>query len=197
MKLVVGLGNPGKKYQHTRHNIGFRIIDRIAEQNNVLVTRKCCDALVGEWILDGEKIVLVKPQTYMNRSGEAIRSLLRKFGALAQDMVVVYDDLDLPLGRIRVRSGGSAGGHRGALSILESLAGATFLRVRLGIGRPPEGVDPADFVLATFKPEEAETVGMLINQGAKAVVYLLREGLERTMREFNRGIEGSGSVRCN
>ena len=186
MKLVVGLGNPGKKYQHTRHNIGFRVIDRIAEQHDVSVARKCCDALVGEGIVDGEKMVLVKPQTYMNRSGEAIQGLLRKFRASAQEMVVVYDDLDLPFGRVRVRRGGSAGGHRGAMSILESLAGAPFFRVRLGIGRPPEGVEPAEFVLSGFTPEEAQTVGSLIDQGANAVVYLLREGGERTMREFNR-----------
>jgi PTH1 family peptidyl-tRNA hydrolase len=187
VKLVVGLGNPGKKYQQTRHNIGFRVIDRIAEEHDVLVTKRCCDALVGEWIVDGETIVLVKPQTYMNRSGAAIQGLLRKFRASAQEMVVVYDDLDLPFGRLRVRSGGSAGGHRGALSILESLAGAPFFRVRLGIGRPPEGVDPADFVLAPFNPEEAKGVGALIDEGAKAVISLLREGGERTMREFNRG----------
>jgi len=193
---VVGLGNPGKKYQQTRHNIGFRVIDRIAEQHNVSVGKKYCDALVGEWTLDGEKIVLVKPQTYMNRSGAAIQGLLRKFRASAQEMVVVYDDIDLPFGRMRVRSGGSAGGHRGALSILESLAGASFPRIRLGIGRPPEGVDPADFVLATFKPEEGEAVETLIDQGAKAVVYLLREGVEKTMREFNRGVDLAGSARC-
>jgi len=183
---VVGLGNPGKKYQHTRHNIGFRVIDRVAEQHDVSVTKRCCDALVGEGIVGGEKFVLVKPQTYMNRSGAAIQGLLRKFRASAQEMVVVYDDIDLPFGRIRVRSGGSAGGHRGALSILESVAGTPFFRVRLGIGRPPEGVDPADFVLASFSPEEAEAVWALIDQGAKAVLSLLREGGERTMREFNR-----------
>jgi len=153
----------------------------------VSVKTRCCDALVGEWIIDGEKILLVKPQTYMNRSGEAIQGLLRKFRASAKDMVVIYDDIDLPLGRIRVRPGGSAGGHRGALSILESLAGAPFFRIRLGIGRPPEGVDPADFVLAAFTAEEAEPVGALVEHAVNAVICLLREGGERAMHEFNRG----------
>jgi PTH1 family peptidyl-tRNA hydrolase len=186
VKLVVGLGNPGKKYQHTRHNIGFRVIDHIAAQQGVSVNKKRCDSLVGEWILAGEKILLVKPQTYMNRSGEAIKGLLREFRASGREMVVVYDDLDLPFGRIRVRPGGSAGGHRGALSILESLAGAAFFRVRVGIGRPPEGVDPADFVLTAFTSDEVEHLNALIDRAANAVICLLREGGERAMLEFNR-----------
>jgi PTH1 family peptidyl-tRNA hydrolase len=186
VKLVVGLGNPGKKYQRTRHNIGFRVIDHIAVQQGVSISKKRCDSLVGEWILGGEKIVLVKPQTYMNRSGEAIKGLLREFRASGQQMIVVYDDLDLPFGRIRVRPGGSAGGHRGALSILESLAGAPFFRVRIGIGRPPEGVDPADFVLAAFTTDEAEHLDVMVDRAADAVICFLREGGERAMLEFNR-----------
>lgn len=186
MKLVVGLGNPGKRYHQTRHNIGFRVIDHIAAQQGVSVNKKRCESLVGEWIWEGEKILLAKPQTYMNRSGEAIKRLLREVHATGQEMVVVYDDLDLPFGRIRIRPGGSAGGHRGALSILESLAGAPFFRLRVGIGRPPEGVDPVDFVLAPFTSEEAGYLDALVDRAANAVLCLLREGGERAMLEFNR-----------
>ena len=146
MKLIIGLGIPGKKFERTRHNLGFLIVDHIAQQNEVAVKRKLCGALVGEFSDHGERFLLVKPQAYMNRSGEPVGELLGRFHANADDMVVVYDDLDLPFGRVRIRPKGSAGGHRGVLSIMEELAGASFYRVRVGIGRPPEGVDPVDYV---------------------------------------------------
>lgn len=188
MKLVAGLGNPGRKYEQTRHNLGFRVVDHIAKQNDVTIKKKSGDSLVGGWTLDGEKILLVKPQTYMNRSGEAIRGLLKESRISAQDLVVVYDELDLPFGRIRIRPGGSAGGHRGALSILESLAGAAFFRVRVGIGRPPDGVDPTHFVLDVFTADEAKHLETLVDRAAQAVICLLREGAETAMGRFNRTV---------
>ena len=186
MKLIVGLGNPGKKYQRTRHNLGFLVIDRLAKQNGIAVKTRLCDALVGKGSGNGEKILLAKPQTFMNRSGAAVKNLLWEFGASAEDLVVVYDDLDLPFGRIRIRLNGSAGGHHGILSIMESLAGAPFCRVRVGIGRPPEGMDAVDYVLEPFNAAESGELLEKIYRVAASVDCILSEGVERAMERFNR-----------
>jgi PTH1 family peptidyl-tRNA hydrolase len=166
--------------------LGFLIVDYVAKQNEVAVKRKLCSALVGESSDHGEKFLFVKPQTYMNRSGEPVKELLRRFHATADDVVVVYDDLDLPFGRIRIRPKGSAGGHRGVLSVMEELAGASFYRVRVGIGRPPQGVDPVDYVLQPFEAEETAALGGVISRAAEAVMSLLREGSQPAMERFNR-----------
>ena len=186
MKLVVGLGNAGKRYERTRHNLGFLIVDHIAKRNQVAVKRKLRDALVGEWLSAREKILLVKPQTFMNRSGEPVKGLLRKFRATADDLVVIYDDLDLPFGRIRIRPRGSAGGHRGLLSIMEGLGGAPFYRIRVGIGRPPEGIDAVDYVLEPFSAEETAELGAVVSRACEAVISLLHDGGQRAMEQFNR-----------
>ena len=186
MKLVVGLGNPGRKHERTRHNLGFSIIDRVAEQHQVAVKSKFCEAMVGEWSNDGERVLLVKPQTYMNRSGESVKCLLDHFRLAPEDLIVIYDDLDLAFGRIRIRPMGGAGGHRGLLSILESLSGAQFYRVRIGIGRPPEGIDPVDFVLEPFTLQEIEQVDEVVSRASEAVMSLLREGGQRAMEQYNR-----------
>jgi peptidyl-tRNA hydrolase, PTH1 family len=186
VKLVVGLGNRGRKYERTRHNLGFLVIDRLAAENGVAVKRKFCDALIGEWGIDGERILLAKPQGYMNRSGDSVKALLEEFRVSAKDLVVVYDDLDLPFGRIRIRPKGSAGGHRGVLSVMESLAGGSFCRVRIGIGRPPEGMDAADYVLEPFSPEEAAKLDDVVSRGSEAVIASLSDGVERAMEKFNR-----------
>ncbi len=186
MKLVVGLGNPGRKYERTRHNLGFLVVDHVARQNEVAIQKKLGDALIASWTAGGEKVVLAKPQTFMNLSGGAVRALMGKFGAIAEDLVVVCDDLDLPFGRIRIRPKGSAGGHRGLLSITEHLAGAAFARIRVGIGRPPEGIDSADYVLQPFSSEEKVGLDALIDRAAAAVVSLLRYGTRRAMERYNR-----------
>ena len=186
MKLIVGLGNPGKKYQRTRHNLGFLVVDRFAQQHRVEVKKKLCDALVGEWRDDGERVILAKPQTFMNRSGLVVKELLQEYCGTVEDLLVVYDDLDLSLGRIRIRAKGSAAGHRGILSILENLSGAPFSRLRVGIGRPPEGVDPADYVLSPFASEEAAEVDKFVGRAAEAVDCFLRDGLQRAMEVYNR-----------
>jgi PTH1 family peptidyl-tRNA hydrolase len=185
VKLIVGLGNPGKKYQWTRHNLGFRVVDWIAASRGIQIGVETCDALIGEWSEKGERIVLAKPQTYMNRSGESVRELLGEFHVTPDNLVVVYDDLDLPFGRIRIRTRGSAGGHLGLASILQSLAGAPFARVRVGIGRPPEGVEAADYVLDSFDAAQAGHLGDLIGRAGDAVLTLLRDGSEAAMRAFN------------
>ena len=186
MKLIVGLGNPGRKYDQTRHNIGFRVVDDIAEQNSIAIQKRSCNSLVGELMIMGERLLLAKPQTYMNLSGHAVKALLKSSRCSPENMVVIYDELDLPFGRIRVRFKGSAAGHRGAMSIMESLAGAPFYRVRVGIGRPPLGVEPADFVLKPFSPGEVEQLEGVIDRAAKAALCIFQEGGQRAMGKFNR-----------
>jgi PTH1 family peptidyl-tRNA hydrolase len=186
VKLIVGLGNPGKKYQGTRHNLGFMIADRIARENQFPIKKKLCGALVGEWLNDGERVLVAKPQLFMNRSGESVQALLDQFQLEPADLVVICDDLDLPFGRIRLRPSGGAGGHRGVLSIIESLGEGGFYRVRVGIGRPPEGVDPVDFVLERFTVQELDQLEDTVSRASKAVHSLLREGGSRAMEQFNR-----------
>jgi PTH1 family peptidyl-tRNA hydrolase len=186
VKLIVGLGNPGKKYQPTRHNLGFLVVDRIAARQAITVDSEICDALAGEWLEHRERILLAKPQTYMNRSGAVVSALLRRFDCLPADLIVVYDDVDLPFGRIRIRAQGSAGGHRGLASIVEYLDAGDFPRVRVGIGRPPEGIETADYVLQPFDADQAAGLNELIDKASDAVLALLRDGSEAAMRDFNR-----------
>jgi PTH1 family peptidyl-tRNA hydrolase len=162
------------------------VVDRFASEKRVTVKEKKYHSLIGSWQMNGEKVLLVKPQTYMNRSGEAIRTLFRYFPVALQDLVVIHDDLDLPLGRIRMRPRGRAGGHQGVLSILEALEGEDFFRVRLGIGRPPAGVDPSDFVLDPFPLKETDLVDEAVSKAADALESLLQEGSHRAMERFNR-----------
>jgi len=186
VKIVLGLGNPGKKYERTRHNLGFLVVDRIASENSIAVKKRKCNSLVGDWQTDRRKVLLVKPLIYMNRSGEVVRDLLHRFAVSVKDLLVIHDDLDLPFGRIRIRPRGGAGGHRGVLSILEAIGEEGFFRVRVGIGRPPPGVDPTDFVLEVFSPEETSHLDRVISKAADAVESLLAEGSQRAMERFNR-----------
>jgi peptidyl-tRNA hydrolase, PTH1 family len=186
VKLIVGLGNPGALYERTRHNVGFMILDRIAAQTHIAIEQRLCDALVGEGTIEGRSVVLAKPQTYMNRSGQAVACVLRQKALPPDDLIVINDDLDLPFGRIRVRPNGSAGGHRGLVSIAEELAAATFSRVRLGIGRPPENCEVIDYVLENFTATELEQLDGILERSADAIRCLLREGIDRTMATYNR-----------
>jgi len=186
VKIVVGLGNPGKRYERTRHNLGFLVVDRIAAARGISIGAKKHQSLVGDWQVESEKVLLVKPQTYMNRAGDAVGALFRYFPVSVQDLVVIHDDLDLPFGRIRIRPRGSAAGHRGVLSITEVLGDEGFFRVRMGIGRPPVGVDPTDYVLQAFSPEEVAQLEPIVSRAADGVETLLREGPRRAMEKFNR-----------
>jgi PTH1 family peptidyl-tRNA hydrolase len=185
MKLIVGLGNPGEEYQRTRHNIGFQVVNCIAASRAVAIRRELCGALTGEWTEDSTRIVLAKPQTYMNRSGASVKDLLTEFNASPADLVVIYDDLDLPFGRIRIRPQGGAGGHRGMASILDDLGGADFVRVRIGVGRPPEGIEAADYVLSPFTAAEADRLDGVIERAVDATLTVVRQGTEAAMRAFN------------
>jgi PTH1 family peptidyl-tRNA hydrolase len=186
VKAVLGLGNPGRKYARTRHNLGFAVVDRIAAEHRISIKTEKCRSLMGEWQAGSERILLAKPQTYMNLTGAAVAEVLRYFPVTSGDLVVICDDLDLPLGRIRIRARGGAGGHRGLQSILETVGDENFLRVRIGIGRPPAGVEPTDYVLQRFTEEELETVDQSVGRAAEAVDCLLIEGTSRAMEKFNR-----------
>jgi PTH1 family peptidyl-tRNA hydrolase len=184
--VVVGLGNPGRRYQATRHNVGFRVVDRVALRWRVAVAREVHRALVGEARRDEERVLLVKPQTYMNESGLAVASVQRFYRVDAAHLVVVHDDVDLEVGRIRIRSGGRAGGNRGVESLIAVLGEPGFLRVKVGVGRPPTGPVPPNYVLSVPPPSEAAALEEAEERAADAVEMLLAEGPDRAMNRINQ-----------
>jgi PTH1 family peptidyl-tRNA hydrolase len=187
MILIVGLGNPGKEYALSRHNIGFRCLDRFSSEHGIEMRRKRAKALVGSGTVDGVKVILAKPQTFMNNSGDSIQLLLHENGLLPQDLVVVYDDMDLPLGKVRIRPGGSAGGHHGIESTIRMLSCSDFPRVRVGIGRPNNHeINGINHVLGRFYPDEEKTVEEAISQVSKALHVFLVGGMDKAMNQFNR-----------
>jgi PTH1 family peptidyl-tRNA hydrolase len=185
-RLIVGLGNPGPQYARHRHNLGYMALDRFAERHGLRFARREANALVAVGSYEGVPIVLAKPQTFMNLSGGPVRALIRRYARGPDDLVVVYDDLDLPLGRLRVRRDGSHGGHNGMRDIIGALGGAPFPRVRLGIGRPPSGEDPVEHVLRPFTPDERPIAEALLDDAVAALEHLLREGTDSAMNVFNR-----------
>lgn len=185
MKLIVGLGNPGREYAGTRHNVGFDVADEVAGRMGVAFRRSWrFPADLAEGTLEGERVLLVKPRTYMNRSGEAVAPLMNKKGVSPSDLIVVVDDVDLPLGRLRLRKFGSAGGHNGLKSIIASIGSEQFPRVRIGIGRD-SARDTADHVLGRFTPEERPVIAEATRRAADAIAVAIRSGWERAMNEFN------------
>lgn len=186
MNIIVGLGNPGKEYEHTRHNIGFCVIDALAEAYRINVTDKKHKALIGKGMIDGKKVVLAKPQTYMNLSGESIRALLDYYKADERsELIVIYDDISLDVGKLRIRKKGSAGGHNGIKSILAHLGHDEFTRIKIGVGDKPKGCDLADYVLGRFGAKERETIEESMARAEEAVVSVLRDGADRAMNLFN------------
>lgn len=191
MKIIIGLGNPGRGYEHNRHNIGFHCINHLGRQHSIQVKKNRCQSQVGSGIICGEEVLLVKPKTYVNRSGDAVGKLLKEFKAKPQDILVICDDLNLPLGKLRIRPSGSAGGHNGLKSIIASIASEDFPRIRIGIGRPlSEGElqsDDAviDHVLGDFLPDERETMKTAVNRAAEAVECLISEGITSAMNKYN------------
>jgi len=185
MKLIIGLGNPGRRYRGTRHNVGAEVVARLAQRLRVEIDEADGFAEVGRGTLDGVRVLLARPQTYVNVTGAAVRDLRRRHRLQPQDILVVVDDLDLPLGRIRLRPRGSAGGHNGLRSIIEALGTSEFPRLRVGVGRPPEGVDPAAYVLTRFTPQERQALEAALDRAAEALVVAVREGIEPAMSRFN------------
>jgi peptidyl-tRNA hydrolase, PTH1 family len=185
--LIVGLGNPGKEYESTRHNLGFMLIDKLAHDEGISVNRRECSALIGRGEIEGTRTTLVKPQTFMNLSGQAVACLLAKINdeSPIKQLVVISDDLALPLGTIRIRERGSAGGHNGLKSIIASIGTNEFVRLRIGIQPEHPISDSKRFVLDTFSRSERPIVAETIEQGAKALRTIIRDGALKAMSEFN------------
>lgn len=185
MKIVVGIGNPGKQYAATRHNVGFMVVERMAEDRGGVSWRRRFDALAAELRVGGAPCVLMKPETYVNESGRAVGAAVKWFRADLQDVLVVCDDLNLPLGRLRIRSGGGSGGHNGLASVAERLGSEDVPRLRIGIGLPEAGADDKEFVLSPFAAEERDAVNDAVACAVQAVEMWLRSGLERCQNAYN------------
>lgn len=184
MRLIVGLGNPGEEYAKTRHNMGFRVVDELAHRWGLRFQRGKWRSLVAAGSAHGQSIVLLKPQTYMNDSGQAVGGAVAFYKLAPGDLLVVYDEIDLPLGRLRLREQGSHGGHNGVRSIIQHLHTQEFPRLRVGVGRPQRG-DAADHVLSTFRKHEQPIADELVQRAADAVEVVLKDGLVAAMNRFN------------
>lgn len=183
--IIVGLGNPGSQYARTRHNVGFWCIDRLADKNSIALSRRHRTAQLGEGTIEGHRVVLAKPRTFVNRSGEAATYLLARFRVSPQELLVIFDDIALPSGALRLRLGGSAGGHNGVTSIIEALGTRELPRLRIGIGHPPEGADQVAYVLGAMSEEEQRAADDAVERAAQAVATVLADGITAAMNRFN------------
>jgi len=185
MKMIVGLGNPGKQYEQTRHNIGFMVIDELSSSFNIPLTQAKFKGIYGLGVYNGTKVLLLKPLTYMNLSGESIRAVLDYYQIELEDLLVIYDDLDLPVGKIRLRQKGSSGGHNGIKSTVAHLGTQEFNRIRIGIDRPQPGMSVPDYVLGKFRPEERVLVQEAVRKSADACEAWLKKPFIQVMNEYN------------
>jgi len=186
MWLIVGLGNPGHRYARTRHNLGFMVMDRVASDSGVPMNGSACQALTGQGQLEGESILLAKPQTFMNRSGVAVSCLVTDWGIPLSQVFVIVDDFALPLGKLRLRVRGSDGGHNGLKSIIEALGTERFPRLRLGIHPPEREIrDAVEFVLSPFTSDERDAVELMIERAQAVIRTVLREGFDQAMTKYN------------
>ena len=183
-RLIIGLGNPGPKYQWTRHNAGFMVLDHLSRVMGVAVAKKSFSGLYGEGSWHGDRLLLLKPQTFMNLSGRSAAEALRFHKLTNADLIVIHDDLDIPFGRVKIKEGGGHGGHNGLRSLMQELGGGDFVRVRVGVGRPVRG-DAADYVLANFSPAEMAGLPTLLDGVVDLIGELVRNGLPRTMSLYN------------
>jgi len=183
--LIIGLGNPGKGYRLTRHNVGFRVVDCFAREQGIQFKKRSGGAQIGEGRVGRQKVVLAKPLTYMNKSGVAVRKLVEGLGIPLDRLVVVHDDLDLACGRMKIKDRGGHGGHKGVQSIIEQLGSAAFLRVKVGIGKPPSHEEGADYVLSPFAAEERPLVKESVEQAAEAIEIVIRSGKDQAMNTYN------------
>ena len=189
MYIIVGLGNPTKEYDNTRHNIGFAAIDMLADKYGIAVNDVKHKALIGKGVIHGNKVILVKPLTYMNLSGEAVRAVIDYYKIdEQQELLVIYDDISLAPGQLRIRMKGSAGGHNGIKSIISHLGGQEFLRIKVGVGEKPRGYDLADYVLGHFTKEEKDSMEQAKKRAAEAAAMLVSGDIETAMNEFNRKV---------
>ncbi len=186
MIIIAGLGNPGKQYDKTKHNVGFWVIDKLAKEYNIEVRKFKHKALIGEGNIAGKKVLLVKPQTYMNLSGESIREIIKFYKVPLEQFYVIYDDTSLPLSNVRIREKGSAGGHNGIKNIIAHLGTDIFLRIKVGIGEKPNGWDLADYVLAPFSKDEEPLILSGVDKAYHAVELLLTKGIKEAMNQTNQ-----------
>ena len=186
ISAIAGLGNPGKEYENTRHNAGFRVVERIAAGCGVALQVRKFKANWGNGAVEGRKILLIQPLTYMNRSGEAVGELLRYFGVRAEELLVIHDDLDLSCGKLKLARGGGAGGHKGVISIIQHLGTGDFARLKLGIGKPAHGEPVESFVLDPAYPEEREESHATIALAEEAARFAVASGLSEAMNRYNR-----------
>ncbi len=187
MFIIVGLGNPGKEYTNTRHNIGFDVIDALADVAGISVMEKKHKAIIGKGVLDGQKVILAKPQTYMNLSGESVREIIDYYKVdEEQELIVISDDISLDVGNIRVRKKGSAGGHNGLKNIIAHLGHDTFMRVKMGVGEKPKGYDLADYVLGHFTAEERKVMNEAAKSATEAIRMIMAGDVDKAMNEFNK-----------
>lgn len=187
MFIIAGLGNPDRQYQGTRHNVGFDVIDLLSEKYNIAVDTKKHRAYIGKGIIEGQKVILAKPQTYMNLSGESIRSLVDFYKTDPEtELLVIYDDVSLDVGQIRIRKKGSAGGHNGIKSIIAHLGTSVFARIKIGVGEKPRGYDLADYVLGKFSKGERQQMEEGYIEAAEAAAEIVCGGIERAMNEHNK-----------
>lgn len=186
MKVIVGLGNPGKKYAQTRHNIGYRVVDFLGEKINCPISHEDFYGRIGYGRIGEEKVCLMKPMTYMNLSGKAVKSIMDYYALAPHDFLIILDDVELPLGVLRLRPQGSSGGHKGLQSIIDCCQTNTFPRLRLGIGKPKESIELADYVLMPFHDEEKNIVDEMVQTASSAVESWVLYGIEKTMNLFNK-----------
>ncbi|MBQ9140241.1 MAG: aminoacyl-tRNA hydrolase [Lachnospiraceae bacterium] len=187
MFIIVGLGNPGKDYTNTRHNIGFDVIDALADLAGISVIEKKHKAIIGKGVIDGQKVILAKPQTYMNLSGESVRDIIDYYKVdEEQELIVISDDISLDVGNIRVRKKGSAGGHNGLKNIIAHLGHDTFLRVKMGVGEKPKGYDLADYVLGHFTADERKIMNESAKKATEAIRMMMTGDVDKAMNEFNK-----------
>jgi PTH1 family peptidyl-tRNA hydrolase len=183
--IIVGLGNPGRRFEGNRHNVGFMLLNRLAGKLGENFSKVEARALICKTSFQEKRILLVKPQTYMNNSGISVASLVRFYQVRLENLLVIYDDVDLPLGILRLRPSGGSGGQKGMKSIIERLESEEFPRMRIGTGRPPGRMEAADYVLQNFPPQEIEQLNEILDQGVEAVLSFISDGLDKTMNIFN------------
>ena len=189
MKLIIGLGNPGREYSSTRHNIGFAVLGALARKHSINFDKRCCRSRVGEGYIKCLTVAVAKPQTYMNLSGDAVAALMRRYKVKVSDILIIHDDLDLPLGRIRIRAEGSAGGHNGLKSIIAAVGTTELARLKIGIGRPENEdesrIDIVDHVLSGFDPAERQITADAVTKAVEAIETVISDGLKIAMNRFN------------
>lgn len=185
MYIIAGLGNPEAKYDKTRHNIGFRLVDELASRNGITFSDRKHNGLIGKGIIGGEKVILVKPLTYMNLSGECVGAVADYYKTEPENVIILFDDISLDVGKIRIRKKGSAGGHNGIKSIIAHLGSENFPRLKFGVGDKPKGMDLADYVLGRFSGQDEITVSQGLDKACEAVECMISQGLDAAMNKYN------------